>query len=1095
MPPANDNFASATALTGAYGSRSGDTNVGATTESGEPAYASSASVWYSWTAPRSGQLTIGLWRSNFDTRLALYTGTVLGSLALVASDDDSGGSDGGGNARTSRVRLAVTSGTTYSIQVGGFSGATGTIDLDWYLNDNFADAEALAGTSGSLTQRALGCTAETSEDAPNPTAGSVWFTFTPASSGASQIDTIGSGFDTLLALYTGSVLGSLTLVASDDDSGGSSTSKMTPTLVAGTVYHVKVTTGSGSPGPGAVVLNWSMPGGATALHAASVAFEQTLAGTLTLSEPLNAASSESEQTLAATLTLTLSSPLNAASAASEQTAAATLTLAAPLHAATAASEQTLAATLTISLPLSSWVGDDDLRLDVGVDLAAWLWLEPAEALPPVGVHISDLDVVSQTLPAPTLADGVPVGWRVTTTRSKWGRLQVIVGGVDVSHWRGKRSRVVSYAFNEPLGDADAALYFPQITEYDDLSTISWWRQGAEVTIRRRHPDGTKSIVWEGLLASEEPERVAHCLGVNYQLDLYLRTHLFLDDPVDIGHRIAGAINERALHHGFKGARCVPVDTGILTREQGAGDPLATSFIQGILATAQTASGEQWTLTLEHPRRPVIRLKDRTTVHWTVDNGAPGVTPQLSEDYTQAPNVEYGQGTDGSCFWENRKFPNLHADTAPLYPLSLGDLFTAGSAFTGFGPFGDELRANGYNLVSDDTYSSADFDDVKRFQGDAGILDDGIVGPQTWAAAFQVGSHQGDLSGAWIAPLAEDKTVEPFLYNAQGAQIGDNPTHDNTKLRVEKMTLFGDRTSKHLGVASAKQMLARDKDAAYVGTMILTTDPAEGSRRDITDGQNIKLRRYRGRDVLLHIARAEWDEDAGSMTMTVDEKARDLMTVAEVHQRNRDVANPVGQPKPGWRSGGQVNDKVVWACDDGAGVVPYHAQFGGLWTVLRIPAGQRGSVAKTILAGGSGLTRAMLNGLLTDPLPSAYHGFTVPGATELAVAVFGREVTSNMLANLLGNPLASLPNGDNPWDVNADQLTEWGCQYAAGGPGQAGGFYPRSDPGDGSGTGLSGRFVDAAGWPFESNRIPWLWVAMYTTATCFVGGRLYPAADA
>lgn len=796
--------------------------------------------------------------------------------------------------------------------------------------------------------------------------------------------------------------------------------------------------------------------------------------------------------LSGTLTLPVTA-LHTGTSSDEHSLSGTLTLGTLLRTATTQAEQVLSATLTQHVALASWTGDDDLRLDSGTELTGWMWLEPTEVSPPAGTHISDLDQVHVTLPTLTLANGVPVNWTPTVTRSKWGRYQIIVGGTDVTHWRGKRTKVVSYASNEPFGDADATLGFPQITEYDDLSSVPWWKAGAEVTIRRRHPDGTKTVVWEGILASVEPGRHAHCLGVIYQLDLYIKPRYFLDEKGDVGHRIAKQINRRAKRHGFKGGWCALVDTGIDTREQGVGDPLLTSFIQNILATAMTPGGQQWTLGLQHPRKPVIQLKDYTTVHATVDNGAPGVQADLVLDYTTADNVEYGSGTSGDCSWENRKFPNLHPDTAPLYPLTLPAVFSPGSGTAGFDAFADELRNNGYQLDSDNTYLASDVDAVEDFQDDAGITVDGVVGPQTWAAAFQTGSHQGDLSGTWVKPLAMDKTVEPFLWNAKGAKIGDNPRHDPSKLRIEKMTVFGDRVSKKRGIASAKQMLARDKVPGWVGSITLTSDPAEGSRRDIVAGQNIRLRRWHGSNPLLHIARAEWDDAGQSMTLTVDDKARDLMTVAQVYQRNRDVADPVGRPKPSWRTGTQVSDRVQWACEDGTGVIPFHAQFGGLWSVLRFPAGQVGQIAKVNLAAGSGLTRSILKNLLADPLPDGYHSYAVPGASKLAVAIFAGEVTANMLANLLGNPLANNAAGNNPWDDNADQLRDWGCQYAAGGPDQAGGFYPHTDPGSGSSTGLTGRFVDPGSWAFESRHIPWMFCAIYTANTCYVGGRLYPGA--
>jgi uncharacterized repeat protein (TIGR02543 family) len=74
-------------------------------------------VWYQFTPPVSGQLEVDTFGSDFDTGLALYTGTC-GALAEVACNDDTGG-------LTSQISTSVSAGTTYYILAGGYSGYTG----------------------------------------------------------------------------------------------------------------------------------------------------------------------------------------------------------------------------------------------------------------------------------------------------------------------------------------------------------------------------------------------------------------------------------------------------------------------------------------------------------------------------------------------------------------------------------------------------------------------------------------------------------------------------------------------------------------------------------------------------------------------------------------------------------------------------------------------------------------------------------------------------------------------------------------------------------------------------------------------------------
>ena len=148
--PANDDFAGATTLTGPSGSVTGST-VGATTEPGEPAHAfnfGGASIWFSWQAPISGDITIDTGGSDFDTLLGIYTGSSVMNLTLVANNDDLTP-----GVLLSKVQFAASAGTTYRIAIdgynGGFGAEFGDVVLTWARQ-----LEIL--TSGPLTRIATG---------------------------------------------------------------------------------------------------------------------------------------------------------------------------------------------------------------------------------------------------------------------------------------------------------------------------------------------------------------------------------------------------------------------------------------------------------------------------------------------------------------------------------------------------------------------------------------------------------------------------------------------------------------------------------------------------------------------------------------------------------------------------------------------------------------------------------------------------------------------------------------------------------------------------------------------------------------------------
>ena len=155
--PANDNFANAQGLTGTNATATG-TNVGATKEVGEPNHVANAggkSVWYQWTAQANGTTTIDTAGSNFDTLLAVYTGSAVNGLTQVpgAANDDENNANG---VITSKVSFAATAGTTYRIAVDGYNNngagaAAGNLTLN--LASTGTDATA---PSVTLTAPAAG---------------------------------------------------------------------------------------------------------------------------------------------------------------------------------------------------------------------------------------------------------------------------------------------------------------------------------------------------------------------------------------------------------------------------------------------------------------------------------------------------------------------------------------------------------------------------------------------------------------------------------------------------------------------------------------------------------------------------------------------------------------------------------------------------------------------------------------------------------------------------------------------------------------------------------------------------------------------------
>jgi hypothetical protein len=233
--PSNDAFAAAEELTGRSAVASG-VNKDATKETGEPDHAGKqggASVWYRWSAPAEGHVTLSTCQSGFDTLLAVYTGGSVNALAPVVANDDACGLQ-------SSVSFDASKGETYRIAVDGLQGATGVFALELRLpppNDDFADALEVAGDVGTISGTTEGASAEQGE--PYEVGNSVWYGWTAPSTGPATVETCGSSLNTVVSVYTGSNVSGLTYVRSSDDACGVA-SRASFEATAGVRYSISV---------------------------------------------------------------------------------------------------------------------------------------------------------------------------------------------------------------------------------------------------------------------------------------------------------------------------------------------------------------------------------------------------------------------------------------------------------------------------------------------------------------------------------------------------------------------------------------------------------------------------------------------------------------------------------------------------------------------------------------------------------------------------------------------------------------------------------------------------------------------------------------
>jgi Divergent InlB B-repeat domain len=254
--PANDDFGNAHPLGGKLPVTAIElSNRFATKQAGEPDHAGDgggASVWFKWTAPRSGTVSADTCEGDFDSLLAVYTGGAFGTLTPVQSNDDGGGSC----SPRSRLSFAAVGGTTYRIAVDGKGGAEGTFALHLVerpSNDTFEAAAVIPGRPGWYWPgTTMLATKQSGEPDHGGDAGghSVWFSWTPRKSWEVEIDACSGSFDPLIGVYTGAAVGGLAPVATSDAGSGECNEgrSVAFTTVAGETYHLALDGAGGDVG-------------------------------------------------------------------------------------------------------------------------------------------------------------------------------------------------------------------------------------------------------------------------------------------------------------------------------------------------------------------------------------------------------------------------------------------------------------------------------------------------------------------------------------------------------------------------------------------------------------------------------------------------------------------------------------------------------------------------------------------------------------------------------------------------------------------------------------------------------------------------------
>lgn len=583
------------------------------------------------------------------------------------------------------------------------------------------------------------------------------------------------------------------------------------------------------------------------------------------------------------------------------------------------------------------------------------------------------------------------------TLEQWGRLQVIVGGEDVTFYRDIPCKPLRWTFNEPFSDATAEIFFPQITGFEEPPAfLQASGEAPNVDLWLVRPDNTQKVLWEGMVASFEVDEsgiTIVCIGALYQLDLYRKAPSFNTQLRDVQEVIAEEFT--TAHPSLRtGPPAYVLGSGLNTRQRGGWTRALTGYVQDLLTQAEFAEGvnpdgTQLTLIKEPGRTPSLGLKDNVSEHWVASFGAPGIECRLTRDRLAEPNVYYGEGIDNDdhCHWRNTKYPD-------------NDLYTG-----------------------------------------------------------------------YFAPLVSATEVEPYLYDAYGTISAVNSLYDSSVPRIEQFTNYGEGIDLAQGVQTAERAFLRENTPGWYGTITFRADPEVGadgvweSRFEMRINENIRLDNFQGDSILLHFCQVAVDLDAGTVTCTVDSKARNMLTLAQIMRRDAsDAVDPMKRYRQ-YRNSRNVEDRIhVFDCEAGGGVVDSVSLAAAQWTVVQVPFGEYGQLVRT--------------------------DFQCTSAVRFSMAVFDQPISASVITSAMPlGPLTNTAAGLNPWNAFPEG---YGLIVAWGGPGQAAGYYPGAET-DTTPV-VTGRLVDDAIWSYATPTPPWLWVAFWAVSATTISGRFYPGVE-
>jgi hypothetical protein len=235
-------------------------NTTCATFDGPGHFFTSPNIWYRYRAGGTGDVTVSLLGSEYDTALVVYKGVNCYPRAedIIQRNDDFGG------FLQSQITFQATSGSTYLFEVMGYNAdevGEGVITVSSTAqpppstnNDECRNAKPIT----EVTNMPFDTTTAT-QDGPHLCmyGKNIWFCYTASCTGKATVSLAGSSYDTMLAVYDGCECypTSSDMIECNDDTQNSRQSEIIFDAVAGNQYLIEVGGYALEAGPGLLTVS------------------------------------------------------------------------------------------------------------------------------------------------------------------------------------------------------------------------------------------------------------------------------------------------------------------------------------------------------------------------------------------------------------------------------------------------------------------------------------------------------------------------------------------------------------------------------------------------------------------------------------------------------------------------------------------------------------------------------------------------------------------------------------------------------------------------------------------------------------------------